>query len=299
MSVGAKEKEFEKESKKESKSERAEQAQIVTGLQSMLEGSEQLLGFTRGVIAGGLKGKLSVGVEALFAPAVNVGLTDRRILLQHIHAETGRPSEILPHDFTVGEVASIQFTDIETFGKTPAARLLIRMLNDQNFRIRLSGATAVLSAQTITEVFSSIIAQNPAYRKSANQDQCSQCKHILDTLSKFCPYCGSKIAVDSQESPSSSGDDNHAESGQVVHLFGEQSPPANDPVSAEFNSVVDAECIENEMPDTSFSPETPNLEIADITDEAQSEQEKKSEPNKPKNASAEKKAELPNTEEPI
>ena len=183
MSVGT----IEKETKKESKTERAEQAQIVTGLQSMLEGSEQLLGFTRGVIAGGLKGKLSVGVEALFAPAVNVGLTDRRVLLQHIHAETGRPSEILPHAFTVGEVASIQFTDIETFGKAPAARLLIRMLNDQNFRIRLSGATAVLSAQTITEVFSSIIAQNPAYRKSANQDQCSQCKHILDTLSKFCP----------------------------------------------------------------------------------------------------------------
>ncbi len=294
MSVGT----IEKENKKESKSERAEQAQIVTGLQSMLEGSEQLLGFTRGVIAGGLKGKLSVGVEALFAPAVNVGLTDRRVLLQHIHAETGRPSEILPHAFTVGEVASIQFTDIETFGKAPAARLLIRMLNDQNFRIRLSGATAVLSAQTITEVFSSIIAQNPAYRKSANQDQCSQCKHILDTLSKFCPYCGSKIAGNSQNS-SSPDDGDDAKSGQVVHLFGERSLSAENSASTEIYSVDDSESNENGMPETSLNSESLNSEIADITEEVSSEQEKKIAPNKTKNASSKKKSELSNTEEAI
>ncbi len=295
MSVGT----IEKESKKESKTERAEQAQIVTGLQSMLEGSEQLLGFTRGVIAGGLKGKLSVGVEALFAPAVNVGLTDRRVLLQHIHAETGKPSEILPHDFTVGEVASIQFTDIETFGKAPAARLLIRMQNDQNFRIRLSGAAAVLNAQTITEVFSSIIALNPAYRKSANQDKCSQCKHILDTLSKFCPYCGSKLAVDSQSSTPSSGVDEGEKSGQVVLLFGEQSPLAKDPESAEFNSDDDSVGIENATTPTSINLETPNFEIADRPEEAPTEQEEKIVQYETKDASARKETELPNTEESI
>ena len=293
MSVGT----VEKESKKESKTERTEQAQIVTGLQSMLEGSEQLLGFTRGVIAGGLKGKLSVGVEALFAPAVNVGLTDRRVLLQHIHAETGKPSEILPHAFTVGEVASIQFTDIETFGKAPAARLLIRMLNDQNFRIRLSGASAVLSAQTITEVFSSIIAQNPAYRRSANQDQCSQCKHILDTLSKFCPYCGAKIAGDSQSATPTPGEGE--KSGQVVLLFGEQSLPATDLESVEFNSDNDSVSLENEISGTPINSETPNSEIANHSEEAPSDQEKEIAQNKTKDADEKKKPELPNTEESI
>ena len=76
---------------------RAEQATIVSGLKTVLESDEQLLGFARGRIAGGWRGKLNVGPEAFFAPFVNVGLTERRFVLQHIHPENGRPSEIMPH----------------------------------------------------------------------------------------------------------------------------------------------------------------------------------------------------------
>src|SRR5947199_7186557 len=94
---------------------RAAQAQIVAGLQQLLEADEQLLGFTRGLIAGGLRGKLTVGFEALFAPYVNIGLTERRVVLQHVQPESGRPNEILPHSFPLKELQAVAFSDIETF----------------------------------------------------------------------------------------------------------------------------------------------------------------------------------------
>src|SRR5580692_9510549 len=86
---------------------RAESAAIVEGLQTVLDGDEQLLGFTRGRLAGGLKGKLTIGPEAFFVPYVNVGLTERRVILQHIHPENGAASEILPHFFPIAEITNI------------------------------------------------------------------------------------------------------------------------------------------------------------------------------------------------
>src|SRR5215472_11003983 len=119
----------EKRAKEAEKARREEQASIVQGLQTVLEGEEQLLAFARGRIAGGWRGKLTVGPEAFFAPFVNIALTERRFLLQHIHPENGRPSEILPHFFPIAEIQELTFTDIETFGGEPACRLILR-LND-------------------------------------------------------------------------------------------------------------------------------------------------------------------------
>lgn len=175
---------------------RAEQAAVITGLQQIIEGDEQLLGFVRGRIAGGWRGKLNVGPEAFFAPIVNVGLTERRIILQHVHPETGKPSEILPHSFPVTEMAGLLFTDIETFGAEQAGRLIIRLNNEQHFRIRLQGVANVESAKTMTEVFQSLTT---ARRKSATtptQSVCPHCAHILDQVSKFCPYCGGTLPTD-------------------------------------------------------------------------------------------------------
>lgn len=171
---------------------RAEQAQIVAGLKTVLEGDEQLLGFARGVISGGVRGKLTVGLEAFFAPYVNIGLTERRLILQHIHAETGKPSEILPHTFPLGELAAMTFSDIETFGAETACRLTLRLHNDQHFRLRLRGPDNVTSAQTLSEVFHSLIASRPYPRTTPTQSVCPHCDHILDRPSKFCPYCGRK-----------------------------------------------------------------------------------------------------------
>src|SRR5579862_579749 len=95
---------------------RAEQASIVAGLRSALESQEQLLGFARGRIAGGFRGKLNIGPEAFFAPFVNIGLTERRVVLQHVRRENGKPADILPHFFLLVEIASVTFSDIETYG---------------------------------------------------------------------------------------------------------------------------------------------------------------------------------------
>src|SRR5262249_20586215 len=135
---------------------RAEQAQVVEGLRSVLEGDEQLLAFARGRIAGGWRGKLSVGPEAFFAPFVNIGLTERRLVLQHIHPENGRPSEILPHFFPLADIESLAFTDIETFGAEQACRLTLRLRDDHQFRLRLKGATNFESAKAMQEVFQSL-----------------------------------------------------------------------------------------------------------------------------------------------
>lgn len=171
--------------------QRAEVASIVAGLQTILEGDEQLLAFARGRLAGGWRGKLSVGPEAFFAPYVNIGLTERRFILQHIHPENGRPSEILPHFFPLSDIAALTFTDIETFGNAPACRLILRQNNEQHFRLRLEGAVNFENAKQMAEVFQSLTsARRTAARPT--QSVCAHCGHVLDQPSKFCPYCGQR-----------------------------------------------------------------------------------------------------------
>ncbi len=168
---------------------RAEAATIVAGLKQALDGDEQLLGFTRGRLAGGIRGKLSLGPEAFFAPYVNVGLTERRLVIQHINAETGRPGEILPHYYALGDIAAMNCSDIETFGGEAAARLTVRLRNEQHTRLRLRGQSNFENAQAIVEVFRSLtLAQRPG--TTPTQRVCATCQHILDQPFKFCPYCG-------------------------------------------------------------------------------------------------------------
>ncbi|HLJ54273.1 MAG TPA: zinc ribbon domain-containing protein [Chthonomonadaceae bacterium] len=172
---------------------RALQAQIVTGLRALIEADEQLLEFARGKIAGGLRGKLTVGFEALFAPDVNVGLTERRIVLQHVQPESGRPNEILPHSFPLGEIQSIAFSDVETFGAESCGRLNIRLVSDQHFRLRFAGAENVASARRLANVFTSLTATRPRSRTSPTQSVCPHCDQVLDRVSRFCPYCGKEL----------------------------------------------------------------------------------------------------------
>ncbi len=172
---------------------RAVQAQIVAGLQEILEADEQLLGFSRGLISGGLRGKLTVGFEALFAPYINIGLTERRVVLQHVQHESGRPNEILPHSFPLSELHSVGFSDIETFGGEPEGRLSLRLFNDQHFRLRFRAAEQVESAKSISDVFSSLTASRSKARTSPTQSVCPHCDQILDRVSRYCPYCGESI----------------------------------------------------------------------------------------------------------
>src|SRR5580700_7739733 len=182
---------------------RAEEASIVSGLRSVIQPDEQLLGFARARIAGGIKGRLNIGPEAFFAPFVNVGLTERRFIIQHLHGETGKPSEILPHFFALADLQSINFADIETYGGTPASRLVLHLANGQSFRLRLTGEHNFASSKSLAEVFKSLTS----VRKSASsptQRVCVSCKHIMDRPSRFCPYCGvSQMDFEASESSQS------------------------------------------------------------------------------------------------
>ena len=180
---------------------RAKQAAIVAGLQTALESDEQLLGFGRGKISGGWRGKFAIGLEAFFAPDVNVGLTERRFLLQHIHATSGTPSDIEPHGFPLEQIAAITFSEIETFGGEPAGRLVLRLQDEQHFRVRLSGALNCEDAAAIAEVFRSLTGARRKSGLSPTQSVCPNCKHILDQPAKFCPYCGRATGEDAAAKP--------------------------------------------------------------------------------------------------
>ncbi|HLV79118.1 MAG TPA: hypothetical protein VKT32_02515 [Chthonomonadaceae bacterium] len=190
------------------KARRAEQAAIVQGLQTVLEGDEQLLGFARGRIAGGWRGKLAVGPEAFFAPFVNIALTERRFLLQHIQPLSGKPSDILPHAFPLAEIASLAFSDIETFGMEPAGRLVLQLRNEQYFRIRLHGRANVRSAKTMADLFRSLAEAHSERPASPTQRTCPACGQVLDRPYKFCPYCGHAQPEEAKEAlaaPAGSG----------------------------------------------------------------------------------------------
>ena len=169
---------------------RAKQAAIVSGLRAALEPDEQLLAFARGQISGGWRGKFAIGLEAFFAPDVNIGLTERRFILQHIHATNGTPSDIQPHKFSLEDIAAITFGDIETFGGEPAARLVLRLQDEQHFRIKLKGGANCADAASLAEVFRSLTSARRKSGLSPTQSLCPHCGHILDRPSKFCPYCG-------------------------------------------------------------------------------------------------------------
>ena len=171
---------------------REQQASIVLGLRTILDEDEQLLGFARGRISGGWRGKLAVGPEAFFAPYVNIGLTERRLFLQHIHPEDGKPSEIPPHTFVLADVDSITFSGIETFGKDEEGRMTIRQTDDQYFRIRLAGGNNTQDANALVEVFRSLTKSRREPKSTPTQRVCGCGKETFDREYKFCPYCGLK-----------------------------------------------------------------------------------------------------------
>jgi hypothetical protein len=171
---------------------RAEQAAIVDGLQKLLEGDEQLLAFARGRIAGGWRGKLTLGPEAFFAPDINIGLTERRLILQHVHLQSGTPSEIEPHLFALGDLQAIRYDEIETFGGEQEGRLTVQKQEEHPTRIRLIGKENCGNAQAIVEVFQSLTTLRQPAPHGPTRRLCLACNSILDQPVRFCPFCGAR-----------------------------------------------------------------------------------------------------------
>ncbi len=185
---------------------RAVQASVIAALQTTLETGETLLGFTRGRISGGWKGKLSVGLEAFFAPDVNIGLTDRRLILQHITNTAGKPSQILPHTFPLEKLKQIQFSDIETYGGELAGRLIVREHDDTTMRLRLTGKEFCLDAATLSEVFKSLLQAQQPSRVHPTAPPCPGCGRALAEPARFCPYCGTKLEAEGRTETSSAAE---------------------------------------------------------------------------------------------
>ena len=219
----------------QTKQHRAKQAAIVAGLQITLDPDEQLLAFARGKITGGWRGKFAIGLEAFFAPDVNVGLTERRFILQHIHATNGTPSDILPHKFPLEEIAALSFGDIETFGGEPAGRLVMRLQDEQHFRVKLAGALNCEDAAAMAEVFRSLTNARRKSGLTPTQSACPHCGHILDRPTKFCPYCGKTTAPDAPAA------DFHAEtelSAPMEPMASAEETSPHDPEAGTYNTFV-------------------------------------------------------------
>ncbi|CEK13541.1 zinc-ribbon domain [Chthonomonas calidirosea] len=185
--------------------EPTEIASLIEGLQSLLAPDEHLLGYTRAWIAGGLKGKLNVCPEALFAALVNVGLTDKNLYIQHVNLANGEPSKLSPHHYPLTDVLHIQFADSETFGGTPAGRLTIQIADNLCLRLRVWGFFNVREARSLAKVFQAFTAQH-RQEEPPLWHTCNACGEKLDQPYRFCPYCGRPsspmIATDSTTPPS-------------------------------------------------------------------------------------------------
>ena len=169
---------------------RAEQANILAGVRPILDKDEQLLSFARARIAGGWRSKLNVGPEAFFAPYVNVALTERRFLVQHIQPASGKPSQMLPHSYTFDKVARVTFTAIETYGSDPACRVILHLENNLFVRLRLRGLLNVESAKSMAKLFDSLTSAKRSVSPLPTQSACPQCERLMDQPHRFCPYCG-------------------------------------------------------------------------------------------------------------
>ncbi len=170
---------------------RIEQAFVIRELMKTLQEGEQLLGFTRGRIAGGLSGRISMGYGALAAPRVHVALTEKRLEIQFLNNRTGRPGGAKPQDFSLADIQCMEVEEIETFGAEAAARLIIRFRDGRVCRIRLRGALHCESAAALAEVFQSLTL--PAHEEAAQTTRtCIHCAQRLERVVRFCPYCGTR-----------------------------------------------------------------------------------------------------------
>ncbi len=170
---------------------RAATAVIFVGLQSALKPEEQLLGFTRGRIAGGIQDKLNLGPEALFSSWVNIGLTEKALILQHLRPDDGRPTSTQPHRFGLDEIQRIEIIRLESFSNEPLYRLTIFFRNSASFRLRIRGVLDGDGAKALQEVFSALImSRSDSKPPSPVWQPCPVCGQALDQPYHFCPYCG-------------------------------------------------------------------------------------------------------------
>jgi hypothetical protein len=194
------------------KAAKAEIASIVRGITSLLKPDEQLLACARASIAGGIMGKLSIGPEAMVHPLVNIALTDRRLILQHVNAESKSQVRTAPHSFLLTEMRAMEFSDLAIHGHKDSARLVVTLSEEQHIRLRISGPDNFKAVSALARVYEALTG---ASRHSGTANlKCEACQHSLDNMCRFCPFCGaeqkataaSTLAVETETVPDETPD---------------------------------------------------------------------------------------------
>lgn len=135
-----------------------EQAAIVSGLETTLEPGETLLKQVRGRLFFGGIAERTVSAKS---PRFNVGLTDRRLILQHIHSTTGEPSELPPQYFPRNEIRSLTMKETGSENDELVGSMSVVIEDEQIIDILLD-ATFYEDGSALVEGFRGIKARIPS-----------------------------------------------------------------------------------------------------------------------------------------
>ncbi len=173
--------------------DRAPEASAYEDMTHALNPHESLLGVTRGRIAGTWKRPFSFQPQTLLSPYVNLGITADKLILQQVHAGTGRAVSDKGSAIPLKDVTSITVSDADPLEAGRTARLVIQVSSGENFRLRAAGRLAE-GARCLVEVWESLTSgQRPATPADIH---CPHCDRALDRPHPFCPFCGRETQSD-------------------------------------------------------------------------------------------------------
>ncbi len=173
------------------------QAVVIKAMQKALADGEQMLGVTVCRLAGGLRGRLQLGVGGATLNYCAVMLTDRRLVLHRYPVPVGvTPHARDLHEFTLASIAAMDFEEIETYGGEPSCRLIVRLANDAACRLRIRGQWRCSAASDICRVFAAIA---PSSMTPVTLRRCPNCSQRLDGDHRYCPYCGKNLKQDGED----------------------------------------------------------------------------------------------------
>lgn len=173
--------------------DRTPEAEAYEDLSHALEEGETLLGACRGRLVGNWKPRFVLNPRAWISPFANVGLTNRRMLLQSIDQGTGAAASSGAVGIPMEQIGGVEAGDAESMGPGETVRLTVHLGSGEQFRLRATGRLAS-QARELAEVWQSLYGNMSG---AVEATVCAGCSRALDRSHRFCPYCGA--SQESQE----------------------------------------------------------------------------------------------------
>ncbi len=167
------------------------QAVVIKAMQSRLADGEQMLGVTVCRLAGGLRGRLELGISGAGLTHCALMLTDQRLVLHRYPITSAAPQQTRDvYAFPIASITALDHEEIETYGGEPSCRIVVRLANDSACRLRIRGQWRCTAAYDICRVFAAIapVSGNPVIIR-----RCPNCSQRLDGNHRYCPYCGTRL----------------------------------------------------------------------------------------------------------